>query len=331
MPYYLNNKHINDYGLYPVRSENSNVAIAGCWDMPARIGTAYHDWGDENGIEPYLEPGQIFFGGRTITLTVALIAIDRIDAINKIMDMYKDIDAFTGLVTLACDYGSFDVYVNDAIAINYVRQGKATAKLSFRQPVVSLSSPTQFIATETGGEFDTESGDQITNESSVIALVGTGSLTGIDGISFPALGITPLSFTNSFNRPQPKPSFYKGYETEGFAISKRKERVGVLKCLIHKTNYTEFINVIQSLYNLFQQPNEHTLNYFNDKARSFFVKDGFTVTNFIVKPNFFIALININITETGKSVTQYIQNDAGQKINTDNDFTIFTDNVFIDH
>jgi hypothetical protein len=138
MSYTLNGVDIRRYGLYPARGEGSNVAIAGCWDFPQRINKAYYDWGENNGIEPYLEPGQIFFGGRTITLYVVLLASNRNDATYKITNLYRNIDAFSGLVSLACNYGTFNVYVNDAISVNYIKNGKAIVKLSFREPLPSF-------------------------------------------------------------------------------------------------------------------------------------------------------------------------------------------------
>lgn len=77
MEYKINNKPIEDFGLIPGRQSNSNIAIAGCWDMPARIGKVFHDWQDENGVEPYLREDEIFFGGRDISLYCWLSEGDR--------------------------------------------------------------------------------------------------------------------------------------------------------------------------------------------------------------------------------------------------------------
>src|SRR5690606_5647566 len=64
--YILNGKHLSEYGIIPAQAPDSNIALTGAWDMPARIGKTYHEWPDEHNIEPYLLPEEIFFGGRDL-------------------------------------------------------------------------------------------------------------------------------------------------------------------------------------------------------------------------------------------------------------------------
>jgi hypothetical protein len=328
MPYTLNGVDLTTYGLFPSRADNSNIAIAGCWDFPERIGKASYDWGDDNGIEPYLQPGQIFFAGRTITITVALLARDRSDAKTKITNLYKAIDFFSNLVTLSCSFGTFQVYVNDAIKVTYVKNGKAYVKLSFREPVASLNGIGNYFGTEIGIQMGTEDGGIIVTEDSTTNFVNTNSPTGIDGISFLDLGISPLSFENALSRPGIKTMNFKSYENEGYQIVKRKERTSVLRCLVAKNSYSSFVNAIVGLYGLFTQPNEHTLNYPSDSPRPFFVRDGFTVTNVNIRSNLVTALVNINITETGKYGPLVLLTDSGDQIITDDSFNLSAGDYF---
>jgi hypothetical protein len=180
-----------------------------------------------------------------------------------------------------------------------------------------LSSTGNYFGTETGEIIGTEGGGDFATENSVSSYTNTNSLTGIDGISFPDLRIMPLSFAGVLNRPALKPMNFKSYENEGYQIVKRKERSTPLKCLIKANDYSDFVSVITGLYGLFQQPNEHTLTYFNDSTRTFFVKDGFTVTNVNIQASQVIAIININITETGAFKALVLIADDGRPIATD--------------
>ncbi|MGN6352815.1 MAG: hypothetical protein ACTHLB_05465 [Parafilimonas sp.] len=271
MAYTLNGVDLTEYGLYPARADKSNIAIQGCWDMPARIGTTSHDWGDENGIESYLEEGMIFFGGRDIVLNLYLKGESKLDATNKLSTFYRDINAFTDLVTLSTSWGDFDVYVNDKIDVNYMREGLAKIKISFREPVCDLSG---------------------TLPANISAAFG------ISGYSFASLGLVPLAISGQLDRPSAKPQLFKSYETEGYQITPRKERESVLTCLMLAEDYDAFKSYISALYKLFSLTQEHTLDYYNDVERPFYVRDGFKVESVNVRDKVY-GLIKINITETG--------------------------------
>src|SRR5690606_22973840 len=58
---------LSEYKIKPGRAPGSNLAIEGTWDMPVRTNKVHHEWPDENGVEPYLLPEEIFFAGRDIT------------------------------------------------------------------------------------------------------------------------------------------------------------------------------------------------------------------------------------------------------------------------
>src|SRR5690606_33211005 len=74
--YVLNGKHLSEYRIIPAQAPDSNIALSGAWDMPARIGKTYHEWPDEHNIEPYLLPEEIHFGGRDMKFYGLLQAAD---------------------------------------------------------------------------------------------------------------------------------------------------------------------------------------------------------------------------------------------------------------
>ncbi|RZJ77917.1 MAG: hypothetical protein EOO20_28365, partial [Chryseobacterium sp.] len=99
--YSLNGISLSGKGFKPGQFDNSNLAISGAWDMPARTGKTYHDWGNDlNNIEPYVLEEEIRFGGRDISLKLLIKANSKHQALNNIYSLYKDIDAFNGLVPL---------------------------------------------------------------------------------------------------------------------------------------------------------------------------------------------------------------------------------------
>jgi hypothetical protein len=68
MAYLLDTVDLSTYGIIAGHVPSSNIALKGCFDLPSRTGKCYHEWGDENGLEPYVASGEMFFAGRDITL-----------------------------------------------------------------------------------------------------------------------------------------------------------------------------------------------------------------------------------------------------------------------
>lgn len=270
--YYLNGKDLADYGLKPGQYRPGNLAIKGCWDMPARINKTYQDWGDDHGIEAYVDEAEIMFGGRDITVSCWLKAQDKNDATLKLYDLYADIDALTDLVTLSCSWGSWQVYVGKAISVQFIAQGLCSVELAFREPVADLSGTIP---------------------------AASNAVIGIDDIAFSDLGFTPLKLSGNQDRAETKQQQFTNYETEGYQITPRQQREMVLTGYIKKATYADFNAAIKSLYALLASPGLRTLSLNNDPARDFFVKDGFEVSNVTVQPDFVFGQVDIKISGQG--------------------------------
>ena len=67
MSYLLNSVDLSTtYGIIASHAPESNIAMAGVFDMPQRTGTTYKDWGDADGVEPWVNAGEIMFAGREL-------------------------------------------------------------------------------------------------------------------------------------------------------------------------------------------------------------------------------------------------------------------------
>ena len=79
MAYILNNVNIlTTYGIRAGHAPSSNISLAGCFDLPSRIGKSYYEWGDDDSIEPYVLESEIMFGGRDITFAGNIIGTNQI-------------------------------------------------------------------------------------------------------------------------------------------------------------------------------------------------------------------------------------------------------------
>lgn len=270
MAYILNGIDLATYGIIPGRTAGSNIALSGAWDMPSRKNKVSHDWGDQNGVEAYVNAPEIFFGGRDLTLAGQIIQADKAAVETKLKGFYTGLAAIAGLTTLATPWGSFQVYVKDVIEVTYLKAGIATIIIKFREPVVDL----------TGGTLP----------------ASTASLLGIDGISFADLGIVPLLHTGGLSLPAMKRQYFSEYEKEGYQIAKTASREFTLNALLKDVNYAGFNNKIKALYKLFSQPGLRTINVQGDEQRTVFMQAGWAVSKMTIKPNLVAAKVELKLT-----------------------------------
>lgn len=270
-PFSLNNKLFSDYGIIEGQSSGSNLAITGAWDMPFRIGKIYHEWPDEDGVEPYLRADELFYGGRDIVFNGFIEVNSKVEALEMVNSFFDDVDAFNGhLVPLESELGTWQVYVKSDVKIEYDYQSLCLVEFVFRQPVVDLSG--------------------------VVPAASEGSYL-IDNIPFERLGFERLAFIDDLNRPSLKEQTFTVYGKEGYQGTKRGLKELKLHGYIKKASYSEFIDVIQGLYALFSSPGARTLVMPDGTYREFFIKDGFQITNLTVNDDDIFALLDIQISE----------------------------------
>ncbi|WP_455673602.1 hypothetical protein [Phocaeicola sp.] len=128
--YTIDEKNISQYGAIPVKN-NGPLAIAGIFDLPKRIGTTEYNWGTS--IEPYVDAEDIELDGRTLSLKLAIKAVDYRAKLNTLR---TDLLACTKLGT---ELGGFEVLCKDAISVDdYPKLCMAIITAKFWQPAITL-------------------------------------------------------------------------------------------------------------------------------------------------------------------------------------------------
>lgn len=316
--YKLNNVLLESYGIIPIQSGDTNLAITGAWDMPARIGKTFHDWGnDQDGIEPYVLASEIRFGGIDISIECVVKGTSKNDALRKCYAFFSSIDAYNSLVPLECDWGTWNVLVNGEVKGEYLNYGLARLTIPLRCPVVPM--PTTLPINDL--QYN-----PLTDQDGVIILVNNeplygGSIKydgyGIDGVMFASLGLIITSITDRFSRPAPKSGQVTAYRNEGYRTTATKEREITINAAIVQPTYEAFVQVVNGLKALFSKPGLRYLTREQDALRDFFVKDGFKITGVRVNDGQVIAFITITLTEVNAFLDwNILANDQGQLVET---------------
>ncbi|MFA5300722.1 MAG: hypothetical protein WC389_21240 [Lutibacter sp.] len=257
---------LTKYGLHAGHAPNSNISVQGCFDMPARIGTTSHDWGDENGIEDWSATGDIYFGGRDLNLYGSIQGTNSVLNAN-LKTFYDDIQAVTGLNPLVTPYGNHNVIVRK-VDPEYL-QGGCFVSVNFREPVVDL----------TGGTLPAS---------------GTSDNT-IDSISMLSFGLTPASKKEIQSLPDLKEMQFTKWGAEGYQITKRKNKTLDLNGFVIGTSLEDFQSKIKALYKVFSSPGLRTIKINAEISVSCFAAQGFTINDVFIYNNGMIGRFKINL------------------------------------
>jgi len=267
--YSFNGKPFSDYGIISTKPSDSDLSISGCWDMPSRTGKTHHVWPDDIGLEPYVRADEIFFSGRDIVFRGHIQSASREGALVAVNKFISDIDSATTLAPLTCPWGTWNVYVKDAIAISYMSNGISAITITFREPVVTV--PTYIP-------------------------VGNGGI-GIDGIAFEELGLVKLVTSDQFDRSAIKGAEQTVYGSEAWKVTKRTFREFNLKFAINEPSYASFISTVSIVHALFAKAGVRTLTLDDGSVREFFVKDGFSVSGLRRNGETTFAYLDVKISE----------------------------------
>lgn len=265
MAYLLNTVNFDDYDIIPGHITGSNIAIKGAFDMPARIGDTFHDWGDEDGYELYTEADELFFGGRDIIFE-GHITGGRSAIYTALQGLYSNIAAASGLSVFSTPYGDFNVLPKSATPKHY--NGLSTLKIEFREPVPDL----------TGGS---------------VPASGTSNYT-IDGVPMASFGLYASEYDGVIGLPESKQQFFTQIEKEGYQVSKRKANEIDFTGLLIADDLDAFKANIKNLYALFSSAGERTINLRNQVNIVGIPAEGFKVTKVLVSA-FVIAELNMKL------------------------------------
>ncbi len=298
--YILGTTDLSNYGIIPAQDSNTNIAISGCWDMPQRIGKTHHDWGDEDGVQPYVRADEIRLGGRDIVFNCLMQADYENEVLRKLNNLYNAISNYVTLVPFNTPYGSFSVYLKEEVQADYIHQGWAKLRFQFREPVVSN---TGVIPSTDNANF------------------------GIDGISFQQLGLTILEVDGRHNLPSSKTGQFTAYQTEGYQVTKKNYRELTLKAIVSGSSLSDFENKCKALFKLFSKEGIREITYRHDALRQFFCKDGFQITQVRVLDNEVWGLFTMRCVQLGQNLNwDFLTTNSGEPILTATGAYIYVDN-----
>jgi len=297
--YFLNGKNLKTaYGITALQAEGSNLAISGAWDFPVRTGKCFHDWGDDDGIEPYVSAEEIRFAGRDIVFVGMVSAATEKQALVSCYKLYNDIGGFNSLVPFEAEgLGKWMVIVKSEIKAEYIGSGYCKITITFREPVCDLSGILPTNKLEYNPVTDhLDNPIYINNQPLHIGSINFDGY-GIDGVMFRNLGLIILDFTGHFGRPAAKDGEYTSYQNEGFKITRHSAREITMKALIVQPGYEAFKAALKGLYKLFSKEGLRYITKENDFLRDFFVKDGFAVSDVNIEAKRVVAVLEMKLTE----------------------------------
>jgi len=290
--YKLNGINLATYNFIPTKQSGSDLALSGFLDMPSRTGKCFHNWPGQHGVEPYTSVNEIRFGGRDLSLFGHIVASSREQAVERLANLYSAIDGFGGLVPLATDCGSFQVYVKEAIVGEYKAEGILKVTIPFREPIVQLWG--------------------------IMPPATVNNDYGIDGIAWSTMGVVLIGIEGDrYNRAQSKGADITAYAKEGWSIGKTGESKLILKLFLKQPTYQTFLAAIGNLYSIWSQPGERNLITTDDVHRRVFACEGFSVTD-IRNDDGWYGMVEMPLIESQLSgVATYLGDNQGNYI-TDN-------------
>lgn len=288
--YNYNGIPLQNYGLVHGRAPGSNIALSGFLDMPARLGKTHHDWSDELGTQPYVLASEIYHGGRDITYHGFIKAADRRDAIQKANDLYTDLSKLTDLAPLETSWGTFSVYIREAVRAEYLRDGYARLAITFREPVV-----TKPVDIPTG--------------SSV-------ALYNMDNVNYRDLGAFVTRIDDNFNRPATKEANFRAYGVEGYQVTRMAPLEITHDLFFKSATYAGLKANVEKFHAMLAAPGTRIMNIDN-MERECFSKDGFRVENIRVTSTQAICQLSVRLVMVGAGVPvppEYLLDHLGEPV-----------------
>lgn len=141
--YTLNGQSLRAMGFVPGHASGSNIALSGAWNMPARLGTCFHEWPDLNAVEAYVGAEDIVFGGREISLTGTVVGDGLMDVGTRIQELRNWLSSQPAEVTLAGKWGQWSIQMrkSGAISVKARRFGQVTITFYEPRPTVTKTAP----------------------------------------------------------------------------------------------------------------------------------------------------------------------------------------------
>ena len=269
--YRLNNIPLSNFGIVPGKLDDSNIAVAGILDMPARIGKTFHDWTGEAGVEPYVLPSEIRFGGRTLGFTGF---INGNDAKEQLQSYYREINSFSDLVLFETPWSEHQVYVKSKIEAQEPSSNFVKFRMEFVESVVPVP------------DHETTGTDL--------------NIPNIDGISFKSLNMVLTGFNDRLNRPEIKDQQFTAYQTSGYQITPAKVLEFEMELAMYGLNYEDLKTKIEQLHAMMAAPGIREISTGRDSFTAF-CPSGFFVTRLLIADNYALAKVRLKLMATSAS------------------------------
>lgn len=155
--YKLNNISLSTYGIEPGRLPGEGIAVKGIFDLPKRVGDTHYEWAESDGVQPYVDADEIFFGGRTLYFQG--IMVGGLSPLKALLNTFKTaISSYTDLVPFETPYGSFCVLVKKVTPQFY--NGGAIVLIEFYEPQLDANCSVVIPPTVYYSELYSETADK---------------------------------------------------------------------------------------------------------------------------------------------------------------------------
>lgn len=273
MAYTLNSVNITTYGITPGHSPGSNIAMAGIFDMPVRIGETHRTWADDDSVEPYVLADELFFAGRDISFHGAILGTNK--QVNDYLEaLYDAIEAFTGLVVFSTPYGSYSIQVKTIVPEFYI--GGCKLVMTMREPVITLSS-------------------------GIIPSTGTSAYT-IDSVPMTSYGLYYGKGSGFRSLSELKEQLYTKYGAEGYQMTRRTARNFGIHAFVSGSSLSDFQTKILALYKCFSSAGMRSIIINNEIEIDCFAIEGFRISDIHYYSGGVIANFDMNLIATSVSL-----------------------------
>lgn len=273
--YTLHGVSLRSLGCVPGHASGSNIALAGAWDLPKRLGTCFREWQGRDAVEAYVETEDMVFSGRDLTLTGTIIETG-ISAAGACVETLREwLSTLPNEVVLDGKWGEYQVQVRKdvKVTISGRRFVKVEIPLHEAHPTLSGAAPTCWKMTDGANGVLRDSSD-LWSDTTVGAT---------DCVSWRSFGVSVSSVSGVDEiaaRRELKVS-QSVYEDKYVSGGRKGRNITITGCMI-ATDIADFETKIRGLYWLLTSPGLRKFKLHGQQVNGFAV-DGFKVTDVQVR------------------------------------------------
>ena len=265
MDYQINGHSLSEYGIVPISTKGNDIALTGVFDLPKRLGTIEHEFGNET--EAFVKADDIILDGRELKLNCYARAATSAELISNLQALFNECEK-DGTV-LTTPFGTFNVSLrNQASVSEFPKNKSAQVEIRFWQEDYVIPS-----------QGETPNG-------------GDGYL--IDNYNLKTNFGVIMARKEDFRSLSKRKDFK--YTAEETSSALRTPRDMVMQCYMVAPDLTTFKSKMDSLHALLISPDLRVLIEPNNTNHYIYVKDGLKVDK-IRNMHRTIAYFNLKLRE----------------------------------